>query len=160
MDTGRSLAANCFVVDTPQDLLNCRTVTPFTAQTQVKLNGVVPLRYDIVAAFAFQNVSGPSFNATYAAPASAVQGLGRPLSGGATTVSVPLVPPQTMFEDRITRLDFRLGNRVRIQVNLDAYNVLNSSSIRSLTSTYGANWQRPTQILDPRLLQFGGQITF
>jgi hypothetical protein len=79
---------------------------------------------------------------------------------------VPLVAPQTMFEDRITRLDIRFGKaiqlmgRARLQVNLDAYNVLNSSSIRSLTSTYGANWQRPTQILDPRLIQFSGQLSF
>jgi hypothetical protein len=165
-DTGRSLAANCFVVDSPQDLLNCRVVTPWSAQTQYKLNGVVPLKYDIVAAFAFQNVSGPTFNATWSAPANAVQGLGRPLSGGATTVSVPLVAPQTLYEDRIARLDVRLGklirvgSRLRVQVNLDAYNVTNSSSIRSLTSTFGGNWQRPTQILDPRLIQFSGTINF
>ena len=56
--------------------------------------------------------------------------------------------------------------RVRIQVNVDAYNALNANSIRALSSTFGSGgrassaWQRPTQILDPRLIQVGGQISF
>jgi hypothetical protein len=166
VDTGRSVAGNCFVVDSPENLLNCRVVTPFGAQTQFKVNGVFPLKYDIVTSFAFQNLSGPNFTASWTAPASAVEGLGRPLSGSATTVTVPLVEPQTMWQPRISTLDVRVGkifrvfNRARIQVNLDAYNVLNSSAIRSVTSTYGPNWQRPTQILDPRILQLSGQLSF
>jgi hypothetical protein len=165
-DTGRSLADNCFVVDSPQALLNCHIVTPFKAQTQFKVNGVVPLVKDIVVAFAYQNSSGPTFNATWQAPASAVTGLGRPLSGGATSVSVPLVAPQTLFAPRISRLDVRAGKvirltqKVRFQANIDAYNLFNNSSVRALTSAYGANWQRPTQILDPRIVQFSGTLTF
>jgi hypothetical protein len=83
-----------------------------------------------------------------------------------TTVSgIPLVRPQTLFEDRVQRLDLRLSKafqiqKIRIQANLDAYNALNASSIRAVNSTYGAQWRLPTQILDPRILQVGGQITF
>ena len=78
---------------------------------------------------------------------------------------MPLVPPQTLFENRITRLDLRLSkgfqlDRFRIQVNLDAYNALNANSVRSVISNYGARWQTPSQILDPRLIQIGGQISF
>jgi hypothetical protein len=166
-DTGRSLADNCFVVDSPQNLLYCHVVTPFKAQTQFKVNGVVPLPKDVVVAFAYQNDSGPTFNATWTAPASAVTGLGRPLSGGATTVaSVPLVAPQTLFAPRISRLDVRAGKgirltrKIKIQANVDAYNLFNVSSVRSLTSTFGANWQRPTQILDPRIVQLSGTLSF
>jgi hypothetical protein len=166
-DTGRSLADNCFVVDSPQNLLNCHIVTPFKAQTQFKVNGVVPLPKDIVVAFAYQNDSGPTFNATWTAPASAVVGLGRPLAGGATSVpGVPLVAPQTLFAPRISRLDVRAGKvikltgKIKVQANVDAYNLFNVSSVRSLTSTYGANWQKPTQILDPRIVQFSGTLNF
>ena len=34
-----------------------------------KANGVVPLKYDFMASFAWQNVSGPSYGANYAASA-------------------------------------------------------------------------------------------
>ena len=99
--------------------------------------------------------------------AEIIPSLGRPLSGGISTptVAIPLVAPQTLFEDRITRLDLRLTkifkyNRYRFQINLDAYNVLNSNSIRAVNSTYGAAWRTPLQILDPRLIEIGGSITF
>jgi hypothetical protein len=47
-----------------------------------------------------------------------------------------------------------------VQANIDAYNVFNESSVRSVTSTYGANWQKPTQILDPRIVQLSGTFSF
>src|SRR5262249_25152747 len=134
-DTGGSVGGNCFVVDSPQSLLYCHIVTPFKAQTQLQVNGVVPLPRDNVLAFSYQNDSGPTFNATWAAPASAVTGLGRPLSGGATTVAnVPLVPPETLFAPRISRFDLRAGKvvkltrKVRIQANIDVYNLFNVNS--------------------------------
>jgi hypothetical protein len=167
-DTGRSVRDRCFVVDSPQELLNCRVVTPFSAQTQYKANGVFPLKYDFMTSFAWQNVSGPSYGANYAASnADIIPSLGRPLSGGIQTpaVAIPLVAPQTLFEDRISRLDLRVSkilkfNRYRFQVNLDAYNVLNSNAIRAVNSTYGPSWRTPTQILDPRLIQLGGTLNF
>jgi hypothetical protein len=166
-DTGRSVLDRCFVVDSPQELLNCKVVTPYSAQTQFKLHGVFPFPYDVVASFAFQNLAGPMYEATYTATNAEVRGsLGRDLSGGVTSVTIPLVAPQVLFEDRISRVDLRLskairvGNRIRVQVNLDAYNALNASSVRAVISTYGARWGQPQQILDARLVQFGGQISF
>ena len=50
--------------------------------------------------------------------------------------------------------------RGRIQANVDLYNAFNASSILAITNTYGALWLRPTQILQGRLLKFGGQIDF
>jgi hypothetical protein len=141
-------------------------VTPFSAQTQYKLHGVFPFKYDIVASFAFQNLSGPAISANYTATnAEVIPTLGRPLSAGATTVTVPIIEPQTMFEDRISRLDMRIGKifrygRLRLQANLDAYNVLNSSAVRAVNTSYGASWLTPTQILDPRILQISGQVSF
>ena len=166
-DTGRSVVDRCFVVDSPQELLNCRVVTPFKAQTQLKLNGVFPLPAGVVASFLFQNLSGPSYDANYSATnADIMPSLGRALSGGVTAVTIPLVPPQTLFEDRTSRIDvrlgknFKLGNRIRLQGHVDAYNVLNANSVRSVLSTFGARWRTPTQILDPRLIEVGGQLSF
>lgn len=165
-DTGRSVQDRCFVVDSPQELLNCRVVTPFKAQTQVKINGSYALPYDFSISGTYQNTSGIAVEAIYAASSAEIApSLGRPLAGGVRTASVPLIAPQTMFEDRITRLDLRLSrgfrvNPFRIQANVDLYNALNASSVRSVNTTFGANWLTPTQILDPRILQFSATLTF
>jgi outer membrane receptor protein involved in Fe transport len=166
-DTGRSVQDRCFVVDSPQEMYQCRVVTPFGAQTQFKMNGVFPLPAQFAASFALVNLSGPMYTASYTATnAEVTPSLGRPLSGGVTSVTVQLVDAQTLFEDRINRLDLRLSKvinlsgRFRLQLNLDAYNALNSSAVRAVNTNYGSAWTRPTQILDPRIIQVGGSINF
>ena len=54
----------------------------------------------------------------------------------------------------------RLRGSMRLQANFDLYNALNSSSILAITTAFGPRWRQPTQILDGRLMQFGGQLTF
>ena len=167
VDTGRTVLDRCFVVDSPEELLNCRVETPFGAQTQLKLFGSYPLPWDMAVSGAYQDLSGPMFEATYqASNAEVEQALGRPLSGGARAKEIPLVAPQTLFEDRIRRLDLRLSkvvsvtNQYRLRFNLDAYNVLNSNAVRAVNDAYGAAWGNPTQILDPRLLQVSFQLDY
>jgi hypothetical protein len=81
-------------------------------------------------------------------------------------VLVPLVAPNTFFEKRINRLDlrvskiFRLGTKRRLQLNLDAYNALNSSAITAINSTFDARWLQPNTVIDPRLFQVSGEFTF
>ena len=167
IDTGRTVTDACFVVDSPQQLLNCKVSPPFSAATQVKLNGSYPLPGDVFVSAVYQNLPGTPYTADYAAPvANITPSLGRPLSGNARTATVPLVEPQSQFEGRVTRLDFRvaksirMGQRMRLQANLDYYNVLNSSSILATTNAYGARWKVPTLILEPRILQFSAQLSF
>lgn len=187
-DTGRSVNDSCFVVDNPgfynftsfaaltygpqtNTTINgqsvCRIVTPFKAQTQVKLNGSLPLKGGFVVSGVYQDLSGPAIEAVWAAPNSAIApSLGRNLAGGALTANVPLVAPQTVFEGRIRRLDmrvtkiFQLPKKVRFQANLDAYNALNSSAIQSLQTAFGPSWLSPATILDPRIFQVSAQISF
>ena len=57
-----------------------------------------------------------------------------------------------MFEDRITQLDWRVSRvfrvgTMRIDPMLDVYNLLNSSSILTINTTYGPTWLRPTEVL-------------
>lgn len=181
VDTGRTVVDTCFVVDSPQALLNCRVVTPFSAQTQIKVYGNYPLPYGVSVSATYQNLSGASFEANYNAPNSVVaSSLGRNLSACGTrnpctaTVLVPLVAPMTSFLDRRSQLDLRFTKsvklgRMKVQGNLDLYNAFNAGTVLSVNSTYGSAWQRPVSdnaiggvdpILPGRLIQVGGSVSF
>jgi hypothetical protein len=91
--------------------------------------------------------------------------LGRPLSGGAANVTVPLIAPGTMFIERTNELDLRFTklfrvSRTKTALNFDLYNVSNASTVRSRLGTFGTTWQRPTGILDARLFKISAQIDF
>jgi len=179
VDTGWSLRDNCFVVDSPQSLVNCHLVTPFKGQTQIKLNGSYPLPKGFVVAGTLQNLPGPEYEANYPASTAEIKpSLGRDLAGGIKTLTgaagqtltgtamLPLIVPNTLFENRVSRLDLRLSKvfqlapRRRLQINLDAYNALNSSGILTVNNTFDARWRQPTSILDPRLFQISGNYSF
>ena len=165
--TGRTLTDQCFVVDSPQALLNCRVAPPF--QTQIKVLGVYPLPWaGIQTSATYQSLPGPQITASRVYTNAEVRGsLGRDLSSGVNgTVTVPLIAPGTMYGDRMNQLDFRVskifrmpGNR-RIQANLDLFNALNASSVLAQNNTYGPSWLRPTTIIQGRLVKFGGQFDF
>jgi hypothetical protein len=98
--------------------------------------------------------------------------LGRDLAARGTrvpctsTATVPLIVPQTMFEDRLSRLDIRLAKRmmlterIRAQANLNVYNVFNGSAISTLNTNYGPLWLLPSLMQDGRMVQVSGSLTF
>jgi hypothetical protein len=140
---------------------------PIRGLAMAKLNGSIPLPKAFVVSAIYQDLAGPPIEAIYAArTADVALSLGRPLAGGAQSVNIPLLRPYQEFEARIRRLDLRLtknikiGNKARLQGNLDAYNALNSSAVQAINNTFGAAWRRPTQILDPRLFQVSAQLSF
>ena len=163
VSTGRTVVDNCQVVDSPQ-LVYCRTVNPFSAQTQVKFSGIYSLPWwGLQASAAFQNLSGiPRTANGVFTNAQVAPSLGRNLAGCPTatgpctaTVSVPILQPYTQFEDRLTQLDvrltkiFRIGGR-RLQGMFDVFNVLNANTVLGVNATYGSNrhirdWQRLMQ---------------
>ena len=176
LDTGRTVDDKCFTIDSPQQLLNCRIVTPFKGGTQIKMNGSYPLPKGIVVSGILQNVSGVSYNADYTASNAEIKpSLGRNLAACGTrvvctsTVIVPLIAPKTQFEPRRTLLDIRLskvfnfGSR-SLKANLDLYNALNSGSVIATNNNYGAFWLQPTGpsggIVAGRLINFGAQLNF
>jgi len=151
----------------------CRIVTPFKAQTQVKGFGSYTFPRDFVVSAIFQNISGPAITASYAAPTSIIApSLGRNLAACGTravctnTAAVPLIVPQTLFEDRYTRLDLRvtkrmqLTQRVRLTGNFNVYNVLNGSAIQVENLNYGPLWKQPSLIEDGRMVQFSANLIF
>ena len=173
-DMGQSTQDKCFVVDSPQELLDCKVVFPWEAQTQFKLFGAIPLPADFLVSAAYQNLSGPDFGATrFYSNAEIEPSLGRPLSGGRNGTNVDLVTPCgrltsglcPLVGDRISRLDFRFSkvinaDRFRFQINLDAYNVMNTSNVRAVNGAFGPRFGFANTIIDPRLFQLGGQIEF
>ena len=82
------------------------------------------------------------------------------------TVRTELIPPNTMFEPRLTQVDlrvsrlFRLAGTTRLRGSLDIYNIFNASSVLSMTPTYGPSWLNAAQVLSPRLLRVGAQLDF
>jgi hypothetical protein len=182
VDTGTTLNERCFIVDSPQELLNCRVRRPFSAQTQAKVHASYNLPYDIIVSGIFRNEAALrtaaggqvlSIEANYAAPNSAiVPSLGRNLAACGTrvpctaTATVPLFPPYEQFEGRLNQLDLRLTKRfaltarTRVQANLDLYNAFNRSPVVGVNTQYGSRWLLPSQILDGRLIQFSGNLSF
>jgi hypothetical protein len=152
----------------PADTAYCDVRRPF--QTQVKFMAVYALPwFGLQMSASYQSLPGPEIQATWAAPVtgatSVVTGLGRALSGGVRTVSVPLVPAGTMYGERLNQVDFRVAknlkvNRVRIQPQMDLYNMLNANPVYGQNNTYGRAWQTPTQIVLGRMLKFGAQLDF
>src|SRR2546430_5049994 len=57
LDTGRTVADRCFVVDSPQELRFCHVVAPFGSQTQLKLLGAYPLPWNLRVSGNWQNLS-------------------------------------------------------------------------------------------------------
>src|SRR5262249_47918712 len=92
----------------------CRIVTPFKGQSQFKGYLTYPLPRDFSVSAVFQNISGPTIVANYAASnAEIAPSLGRNLAACGSqvvctaTALVPLIVPQTLFDDRLSRLDLR-----------------------------------------------------
>ena len=146
---------------------------PFRGQTQIKLNGSYPLPGDFMVSGILQNTSGPVVIANYAASnAEIAPSLGRNLAACGTrtpctaTATVPLVVPGTQFDHRFTRLDLRLTKLVKVvakaslQGNVDVYNVFNGAGLIQLNNAYGSQWRQPTELEDPRILQFSVQLNY
>jgi carboxypeptidase family protein len=154
----------CYVIDSPQQLFNCKIDVPY--QNRVKINGSFTFPYGIQVAAVAQSNPGANYGANRTYTLAEIQpSLGRPLSGGLTTVVIPLVTPLSVFGPRINQFDlrgtkiFRFGTR-RLQANVDAYNLFNSNTPVTLFGTYNARWGQPTQVLDGRLVKFSAQIDF
>jgi hypothetical protein len=135
-------------------------------QTQLKLLGsfVVPV-VDVQVSANLQNLPGPEIAAEYIVSNAVVaQSLGRPLSGGASSVVVSLLEPGTMYGERLNQLDLRFAKILRFgsrraTVGVDLYNALNSNDVLSLNEAFDA-WQEPQSILGARFAKFVFQLDF
>jgi hypothetical protein len=167
-----SIGAASSATASAANVLPCHAVSPFKANLQVKLNGSYPLPGRLTLSGTFQNLAGPQILANYTAPNSVIEpSLGRNLAACGTqvtctsTASVPLITPGTQYEPRRTQLDLRLTkiftvSKFRVQGKFDLYNVLNNNSSVTINTTYGSAWLRPTSIVDGRVAEFSGTLSY
>ena len=174
--TGRERVNRCYTVDSPQATLAtpgsepqaiCDSRPPF--QLQAKLIASFTLPGDIILATTLQNTAGPQITATYLVRADETT-LDRLFAGGNanTTREVEIVPPGTMYGPRVNQLDARVSkvvrlDRLRVQLNLDAFNLFNANPVLAQRNVYGrdgATWQRPELVLPARLVKAGFNIAF
>jgi hypothetical protein len=83
----------------------------------------------------------------------------------AGTLTIELIPPNTLFEDRLQQVDLRFTRifrlrTARVQGSFDVYNVFNASSILNVNTRYGSSWQNVIQIMGGRLLKFSARLDF
>jgi hypothetical protein len=82
------------------------------------------------------------------------------------TLTVPLVQPGVLFNERWTQLDlglrriFKLRGTQTLNLDLQAFNALNTAVIRTVNNTYGSALGRPTATLDPRVVRFTASYKF
>ena len=176
---GKTVNDRCFVVDSPQELYQCRVVTGLAANSQIKFSGSYPLPLGIALSAVYQNLAGPEVRALATfTNAQIAPSLGRNLSSCATptgacnaTVTLDVFENRnSRFEGRTNMLDFRVMKdfshglgRARVRATLDLYNALNAAPILQVNNNYGttgAGWSRPIAILSGRLVKLGAQFTF
>ena len=142
----------------------CHLATNFL--TQVKALGSYNFaKFDVQTSLSFQSSPGPVLYANYVATNAVIApSLGRPLSGTATSATVNLVAPGSMYGDRVNQLDLRVAKilsfgRTRTSLSLDLYNLLNVNPVNSYNPNF-ASWLVPQRILQARFAKIGMQLDF
>ena len=96
VDTGWSVRDTCYVVDSPQELLYCRVVTPFSANTQVEVQRQLSDEVGHRRGRHVPEPGGPDLRRQLPGNIGRSGAVARTatLAGGTRTVTVPLVEPQ------------------------------------------------------------------
>jgi hypothetical protein len=144
----------------------CHRETPWL--TQFKTFGVYTIpKGEVQISGTFRSIPGDPLRAAFNANnayLAANSTLGRPLAGGAANITIDLVEPYTVYLDRRNELDMRFGKilragRSRAVVSMDVFNLLNIDTVVNANQNF-AFWQRPTQILNARVIKFSVQFDF
>ena len=133
---------------------------------------IYPLPWDLRASAVYQNLPGIPVQASYVATnAEIAPTLGRNLGscrGAAVcnaTVTLNLIPPNTVFEPRRSQLDMRFARtfhvgRFSVEGDLDLYNALNANDVLESQTRYGPAWLDALTIVPGRLVRLGIQLNF
>jgi hypothetical protein len=171
VSTGTTMTDNCDIVDDAPELLLvagvqqsaefCHQETPFLAQYKALASYTLP--YAIRISGTYQSLPGPEIAANNAFLGT-VPSLGRPFVNGQATAN--LVQPSSLYGDRLNQFDLRfskllrLGGRNRLDLNVDVYNAFNSDAVLTQQNTFGAAWQLPLNVIQPRFVKFSARWDF
>ena len=100
--------------------------------------------------------------------AAVLAALGRPIAGGAPTVTLNLAELGQVYPDRLNTVDMRFTKilrfgRTRTNVGVDLYNLFNANTGTSFNENFGTDgstWLRPNAILNPRYVRFNATVDF
>jgi hypothetical protein len=163
-------------VMTPRTPAFCHISTPWSGGTAFGFNVVYPLPWNLQGSAIYQDKPGFPITATYVPTNAEIKlSLGRNLSDcnqAAATCSanrtISLIPPNTLFDDRIRQLDLRLSRifpvrKAKLQGNLDVYNVFNGSTILNEQTRFSSTnnqFMNAIQIMGGRLFKLSAQLNF
>ena len=149
----------------------CHQQQPWLVQVKGLATYIVP-RIDVQVSGTLLALPGPQLNANLVVPSATVQtigGLGRPLSGGAANITVPILAPGSLFGDRLYQADFRVGKILRLGMlrttaGVDVFNMFNGNAVLTEQSSYSltnaALWRTPQLVQQARLVKFTLVTTF
>ena len=149
----------------PRTSAYCDVHPPF--QPNVKGQLTYPIPGGILGSLTFQSLAGAQINAQYPLT-NTTPGL----TLGRTFTSVPptvdIVPPGTVYLERIYQTDIRFSKKFKAGADDDSSDDLGLQPVQRepdehqqpYTARYGAAWLAPTVILTPRFVDFGVQIDF
>jgi hypothetical protein len=127
-----------------------------TSDWQGKLAGAYLFPYDVTVGVNFDHQSGDAF---------ARQVL---LEGGATIPDITVnaepigtrrIPTLNLLTLRVEK-SFRFRTAQRVAVRFDVYNALNVNAATRLRAVSGSRFLRPTEIVPPRVAEFGLTYSF
>ena len=113
----------------------------------------------------FPSVTSQSIGAQVLAVPIAETNLGRPLSSGLPIEFLNIVEPGTVYGDRLSQADLRVGKNLRYGgtrtlIALDIFNVFNSNTPDVYQQTYGATYLNPLSITVGRFFKISAQLDF
>jgi hypothetical protein len=171
LNSGKTVTDNC---DLRAALPEIAPVDPFCHNDPgfvTRLTGLaaytVP-KIDVLFSGTFRSDQGLPLAANYVlTTAEAARTLGRPLSGGAPSVTVNLLEPGELFGDRVNAFDLRIAKvvrlgRTRTNVGVDIYNLTYSSAVLTYNQAFnpGGTWLAPTSVLSARFAKISASIDF
>jgi hypothetical protein len=163
--TGRNVTDECDVIIDNPSKRNCREVLPFQTRASGFASYTIP-KVDVLVSGTFQSRPGSQISANLVVSSATIaRTLGRPLSGGTANVTVNLLDPGQMYNERINQIDLRIAKVLRFggrraNIGLDLYNALNTSAVLSSNGTFGNSWLRPQSVIAARFMKLSTQIDF
>jgi hypothetical protein len=172
--TGRASSNNCAVLAKVPEA--DRVGQPFCDrlgdwESQLKFLGtyLIP-KIDVQIAGTLQSLPIAVLAANYVVSNAVVrESLGRDLSAGVQSVTVPLLEPGSLFGEIMNQLDLRFSKvltfgHTRNTFSLDINNALNNNAVLSENTTYQnptpTGWRVPTSILTARFFRLSYQLNF
>jgi hypothetical protein len=137
------------------------TVPSAPFRPSYRLLGTFPgLPYSLSASLAIRGFAGDPVVNNWVVPASFF-----PNGKRTQSVTVPLIAPQSQFLPNWNQVDisakrtFKFGNTILV-ADVTIFNVMNSNTVITQTTTFGASFGTPTLIIPGRLPRVGVQLRF